>query len=61
MEAFKSLPQEQMIEGLHAYNKLRDHMMNFLKPFADQNLTVTEEAIKQFFATQRDQIKKQVW
>lgn len=61
MEAFKNLPQEHKIESLHAYNKLRDHMMSFLKPFAEKNLTVTEEAIKEFFANEKEKIRKKDW
>ncbi|EGG12423.1 uncharacterized protein MELLADRAFT_70616 [Melampsora larici-populina 98AG31] len=61
MEAFKNLPQEHKIESLHAYNKLRDHMMSFLKPFAEKNLTVTEEAIKEFFSNEKEKIKKKDW
>ncbi|KAG0140652.1 hypothetical protein CROQUDRAFT_52917 [Cronartium quercuum f. sp. fusiforme G11] len=61
MEAFKNLPQEQKVEGLHAYNKLRDHMMEFLRPFSEKGLTVTEDAIKDFFALEKEKIKKKVW
>ncbi|KAH9823344.1 hypothetical protein DFH28DRAFT_946925 [Melampsora americana] len=61
MEAFKNLPQEHKIESLHAYNKLRDRMMRFLKPFAEKDLTVTEEDIKEFFSKEKEKIKKKEW
>ncbi|MBW0495721.1 hypothetical protein O181_035436 [Austropuccinia psidii MF-1] len=61
IEAFHNLPRGQMIEGLYAYNKLRDEMMDFLKPFASTNTLVTEDDIKAFFSDAKSKIKNKAW
>lgn len=52
-DALLSLPPEQAIEGLHAYNKIREKLKDFFKPFAEQGELVTEEKVREFF----DQVK----
>lgn len=54
-DALLSLPKEQAIEGLHAYNKIREKLKDFFKPFAEQGELVTEASVRQFF----DQVKKE--
>ncbi|CAH7665819.1 hypothetical protein BY996DRAFT_4573358 [Phakopsora pachyrhizi] len=56
IEAFKNLPHQQMLEGIYAYNCLRDEMMNFLKPFADSQTLVTEDEIKSFFTKYKNKL-----
>jgi E3 ubiquitin-protein ligase UBR7 len=52
-DALLTLPPEQAIEGLHAYNKIREKLKDFFKPFAEQGELVTEEKVREFF----DQVK----
>lgn len=47
--ALLTLPGPQAIEGLHAYDKLKDKLKGFLKTFADQKKVVTEEEVRDFF------------
>lgn len=48
-EALKSLPKEQAVEGLEAYDKVREKLRAFFKPFAEQGKVVTEEEVRDFF------------
>lgn len=54
-DALLSLPKEQAIQGLHAYNKIRERLTDFFKPFAEQGELVTEESVREFF----DQVNKE--
>lgn len=49
MQILEALPRESAIEGILAYNKLRDDLSNFLKPFADKKEIVTAEDINTYF------------
>lgn len=49
-DALLSLPREQAIEGLHAYDKIRSKLRDFFKPFAEQGKVVTEEEVRGFFS-----------
>lgn len=49
-----SLPKEQAVEGLQAYNMIKSKLRDFFKPFAEQGKVVTEEEIRDFF----DKVKK---
>lgn len=48
-DALLSLPKEQAIEGIHAYNQIRDKLKDFFRPFAEQGELVTEESVRSFF------------
>lgn len=61
LEALKKLPREQLVEGMNAYNKLKQQMLDFLKPFESQNLLVTEQDIRQFFSDTKDKIHNRSW
>ncbi|WBW70795.1 ubiquitin protein ligase E3 component N-recognin 7-like protein Mlo2-like [Schizosaccharomyces osmophilus] len=43
------LPRVQAIEGVHAYNRLKNELTDFLLPFARENKVVTKEDISNFF------------
>ncbi|EPY49348.1 zinc finger protein Mlo2 [Schizosaccharomyces cryophilus OY26] len=43
------LPRVQAIEGVHAYNRLKNELTEFLLPFARENKVVTKEDISNFF------------
>lgn len=54
-DALLSLPREQAIEGLHAYDKIKSKLRDFFKPFAEQGTIVTEDKVREFF----DKIKEE--
>ncbi|KAK6205019.1 putative zinc finger in N-recognin-domain-containing protein [Scheffersomyces amazonensis] len=54
-EALSSLPREQAIEGLQAYDKIRSKLRDFFKPFAEQGKIVTEEEVRDFFAKVKEE------
>ncbi|KAH3667416.1 hypothetical protein OGAPHI_003065 [Ogataea philodendri] len=43
------LPVESAISSVHAYEKVKTKLTEFLKPFAEQNKVVTEDEIRAFF------------
>jgi len=61
LEALKKLPREQLVDGMNAYNKLKQQMLDFLKPFESQNLLVTEQDIRQFFSDTKEKIHNRTW
>ncbi|KAA1108359.1 hypothetical protein PGT21_009607 [Puccinia graminis f. sp. tritici] len=61
LEALKNLPRDQLVTGLNAYNKLKEHILEFLKPFESQDLLVTEQDIRQFFNETKSKIHNQTW
>ncbi|ODV79992.1 uncharacterized protein CANTADRAFT_89589 [Suhomyces tanzawaensis NRRL Y-17324] len=50
-DALLSLPREQAIEGLQAYDKIRSKLKDFFKPFAEQGKVVTEKEVRDFFGS----------
>lgn len=54
-DALLSLPREQAIEGLHAYDKIRSKLRDFFKPFAEQGKVVTEEEVRGFFSRVKEE------
>ncbi|KAG5420401.1 hypothetical protein I9W82_002282 [Candida metapsilosis] len=48
-EAINSLPRDQAIEGIQAYNAIKSKLRDFFKPFAEQGKVVTEDEVKNFF------------
>lgn len=58
-EALLSLPREQAIEGIHAYDKIRSKLRDFFKPFAEEGKVVTEDKVREFFNTiKKDELAK---
>lgn len=47
--ALSNVDRVRAIEGVMAYNNLRDKVKGFLKPFAESGEAVSAEAIKQYF------------
>lgn len=48
-EALLSVPREQALEGLQAYDKIKSRLKDFFRPFAEQGKVVTEEEVRTFF------------
>ncbi|KAF5366569.1 hypothetical protein D9758_008982 [Tetrapyrgos nigripes] len=49
MRALSRLPRERAIDGIHAFNSMRDDLKNYLRPFAEQGKVVNEADVKSFF------------
>lgn len=49
-DALLSMPRDQAIEGLQAYEKISSKLKEFFKPFAEQGKVVTEEEVRDFFS-----------
>lgn len=49
-DALLSMPRDQAIEGLQAYEKISTKLKEFFKPFAEQGKVVTEEEVRDFFS-----------
>ncbi|KAI5958929.1 hypothetical protein KGF57_002363 [Candida theae] len=49
LDAIQSLPRDQAIEGIQAYNAIKSKLRDFFKPFAEQGRVVTEDEVKNFF------------
>ncbi|OWB57578.1 hypothetical protein B5S28_g3534 [[Candida] boidinii] len=51
-KALSKMPQEQVLEGVQAYENIKSKLTSFLRPFAEQGNIVTEEEIRNFFSKQ---------
>ncbi|KAF9044413.1 hypothetical protein BJ165DRAFT_1347432 [Panaeolus papilionaceus] len=62
MRALQRLPREKAINGIHAFNEMRDDLVKFLRPFAQENKVVNESDVRGFFEAlkQAQQDKKDV-
>ncbi|KAH9919997.1 uncharacterized protein BXZ73DRAFT_52376 [Epithele typhae] len=49
MRALQRLPREQALNGIMAFNAMRDDLMQHLRPFAERGEEVPESAIRAFF------------
>ncbi|KIY65358.1 hypothetical protein CYLTODRAFT_456375 [Cylindrobasidium torrendii FP15055 ss-10] len=58
MRALNRLPRERAIDGIHAFNSMRDKLVGYLKPFAQEGKVVGDEDVKAFFEELREQQKK---
>ncbi|RHZ44123.1 hypothetical protein Glove_757g17 [Diversispora epigaea] len=57
MKLLTQMDRITAIEGAIAYAKLRDELVEFLKPFGESGKTVTEQDIRTFFETKRNERK----
>ncbi|EKM53251.1 uncharacterized protein PHACADRAFT_259470 [Phanerochaete carnosa HHB-10118-sp] len=51
LRALQRLPRERALNGIQAFNEMRDQLMSHLRPFAEQDKEVTEADIRAFFET----------
>ncbi|KAK9365156.1 hypothetical protein V1509DRAFT_642933 [Lipomyces kononenkoae] len=49
--ALNAMPHINAMEGLYAYNKVKTKLASFLRPFAEQGKIVSEQDVKTFFAS----------
>ncbi|KAI0777688.1 hypothetical protein BD413DRAFT_186809 [Trametes elegans] len=57
MRALQRLPREKAIDGIMAFNAMRDDLMKHLRPFAERGDEVTEADIRAFFDARIDETK----
>jgi len=51
IRALEHIPRDKAIDGIHAFNELRDDLIKFLRPFAQEGKVVNESDVTDFFAT----------
>lgn len=51
--ALHQMPREKAIEGVLAYQKLRDALSGFLRPYAEGGKVVTKEDVERFFSERK--------
>ena len=49
LAALSNLPRDRMLDSLRGYQKLRDALYEHLRPFAERDEPVSEEAVREFF------------
>jgi E3 ubiquitin-protein ligase UBR7 len=49
MRALQHLPRDRAIDGIIAFNNMRDELVKYLRPFAQQGKVVNETDVKAFF------------
>ncbi|THH18346.1 hypothetical protein EUX98_g8977 [Antrodiella citrinella] len=49
LRALQRYPRDRAIDGIRAFNEMRDELMNHLRPFAQEGKEVTEADIRGFF------------
>ncbi|KDQ53835.1 hypothetical protein JAAARDRAFT_60941 [Jaapia argillacea MUCL 33604] len=49
LRALQRLPRDRALDGIRAFNEMRDDLMKYLRPFAQEGKVVREEDVKAFF------------
>ncbi|KAG0003468.1 hypothetical protein BGZ65_001680 [Modicella reniformis] len=55
MKKLSEMDRVKMMDGMLAYNKMRDEIRKFLAPFSEQGKVVTADDIQAFFSTKMEQ------
>ncbi|KAJ3537031.1 hypothetical protein NMY22_g5770 [Coprinellus aureogranulatus] len=58
MRALERLPRDRAIDGIHAYNAMRDGLKAYLQPFAQEGRVVNEADIKNYFDSLKEAMRK---
>ncbi|EDR09981.1 uncharacterized protein LACBIDRAFT_318396 [Laccaria bicolor S238N-H82] len=58
MRALERLPRDRAIDGIHAFNEMRDGLKSFLRPFAQDGKVVNESDVREFFESLKEAAKK---
>ncbi|THH09817.1 hypothetical protein EW146_g8573 [Bondarzewia mesenterica] len=56
--ALERIPRDKALDGIRAFNDMRDDLVKFLRPFAQQGKVVEEEDIKGFFESKIDAARR---
>ncbi|KAF8978821.1 hypothetical protein BGZ46_006113 [Entomortierella lignicola] len=54
MKKLNEMDRVQMMDGMLAYNKMRDEIRNFLAPFSEQGKVVTADDVQAFFTAKME-------
>ncbi|KAG8930143.1 hypothetical protein FRC02_004582 [Tulasnella sp. 418] len=49
LRALQTLPRDKALDSIRAFNEMRDDLMNYLRPFAEQGKVVSSNDINEFF------------
>ncbi|KAI0041484.1 hypothetical protein FA95DRAFT_1565342 [Auriscalpium vulgare] len=49
LRALERIPRERALDGIRAFNDMRDDLVQFLRPFAQNGKAVSEEDVRAFF------------
>jgi len=58
IRALERLPREKAINGIHAFNEMRDDLIKFLRPFAQEGKVVNESDVTDFFGALMESTKR---
>ncbi|TFK70227.1 hypothetical protein BDN72DRAFT_819113 [Pluteus cervinus] len=58
LRALSRIPRDRAIDGIHAFNQMRDRLVNYLRPFAQQGKTVNESDVTEFFDSLQEKTSK---
>jgi len=51
LRALSRIPRDRAIDGIHAYNTMRNELADYLRPFAQEGKVVSESDVRSFFAS----------
>ncbi|KAG5652551.1 hypothetical protein H0H81_004612 [Sphagnurus paluster] len=51
MRALERIPRDKAIDGIMAFNGMRDDLVKYLRPFAEEGKVVCETDVREFFAS----------
>ncbi|KAF8632675.1 hypothetical protein AX17_004807 [Amanita inopinata Kibby_2008] len=51
LRALSRIPRDRAIDGIHAFNSMRNELVDYLRPFAQQGKVVSESDVRLFFAS----------
>lgn len=58
MRALSRIPRDKALDGIHAFNAMRDDLVKFLRPFAQDGKVVNESDVHGFFASLKEAAAK---
>jgi len=53
MRALSRLPRERALDGIRAFNAMRDGLMDYLRPFAMEGRVVQDTDVRAFFEAKK--------
>jgi E3 ubiquitin-protein ligase UBR7 len=49
LRALNRVPRDRVLDGIHAFNAMRDELVQYLRPFAQEGKVVSEADVRTFF------------
>ncbi|TDL20271.1 hypothetical protein BD410DRAFT_791045 [Rickenella mellea] len=59
LRALQNLPRDRALDGIRAFNEMRDDLMTYLRPFAQEGKVVNEEDVRSFFEAKMEAARLQ--